>query len=196
MEASPSTDVMKWTGSEEEADEVREPLLRKIAKYLPLLSMTLAIYAMYAMRVTPAIPYTLMSPLNVLSTVFLYVALAILAIRDLVRGRLSKALTNLALISLSISAVLGNLADLSKLRNVDYTLVAPFIVLERCSVPQKCNGFAFLSINVPLITAFALLLYAALGIAKCVVTGCVEERSEVEARLSSQQSEECVNQGN
>lgn len=187
---------MKWTGSEEEADEVREPLLRKIAKYLPLLSMTLAIYAMYAMHVTPAIPYTLMSPLNVLSTIFLYVALAILAIRDLVRGKLSRALTNLALISLSISAVVGNLAELSKLRNVDYTLVAPFIVLERCSVPQKCNGFAFLSINVPLITAFALLLYAALGIAKCVVTRCVEERSEVEARLSSQQSEECVNQRN
>jgi len=176
---------MKWTGSEEGADEVREPLLRRVAKYLPLLSMTLAIYAMYAIRVTPAIPYTLVLLLNMLSTVFLYIALAFLAIRDMIRGKFSRAFTNLALISLSLSTILGNLAELSKLRNIDYTLVAPFIVLERCSVPQMCDNYAFLSINVPLVTAFALLLYAALGVVKSMITGCVEKQSKVEARLSS-----------
>ncbi|HIP56457.1 MAG TPA: hypothetical protein EYH02_00050 [Ignisphaera aggregans] len=186
---------MKWTGSEEKADEVREPLLNGVAKHLLLLSMTLTIYAMYVMRITPAMSTSLVLLLNRLSTLLLYIALALFVLRDVVRGKLSRVITDLALIDLSLSAILGNLAELSKLRDVEYMLVAPFIVLERCSVPQKCNGFTFLSINVPLIIVFALLLYAALGIAKSIITRCVEKRSKVEVKLSPQHGEERVDQG-
>lgn len=196
MEASPFTDVMKWTGSEERADEVREPLLNGIVKHLLLLSMSLTIYAMYVMRIIPEMPITLALLLNRLSTLLLYVALALFVLRDLLRGKISHIITDLALIDLSLSAVLGSLAELSKLRDVEYTLIAPFIVLERCTTPQKCNGFAFLSINVPLIVVFALLLYAALGIAKGVITRCIEKRSKVEVGLHSKHCEERVDQRN
>ncbi len=194
MEASPFADVMTWTGSEDRTDEEREPLLRSLAKHITLLALSLAIYTLYAFHVAPRISYTTASALSKFGTLALYAALLLLIVKDLLAKyrRVSATVMNLALISLALSATLGSIAELAELRYVNYGLLPPFFVVESCPTPYRCDSFGFLDLSIPLVITFALALYAALGIAKSIAAGRVEERSEIEEGLSSELSAENV----
>jgi len=186
--------MMTWTGSEDKTDEEREPLLKSLAKYIALLTLSLTIYALYVFHVTPSISYTVTTTLGRLGTVALYIALLLFVVRDLLvkYRRVSVITMNLALMSLAVSATLGCIAELAELRFVNFDLIPPFFVIERCPIPYKCNGFGFLDLSVPLIVTFALALYATIRVSKSIATSRVKERSEIKERLSSELSAEDV----
>ncbi len=194
VETSPFADMMTWTGSEDRTDEEREPLLRSLVKHIALLILSLSVYALYALHVTPRISYTMAITLSKFSTLALYIALLLFIIKDLLAKckRASVAAMNLALTSLALSAILGGIAELAELRYVNYGLLPPFFVIERCPTPYRCNGFGFLDLSIPLIITFALALYAALGVAKSLAAGRIKERGKIEERLSSKPSTEDI----
>ncbi len=194
VEASPFADMMTWTGSEDRTDEEREPLLRSLVKNIALFVLSLTIYALYALHVTPRISYTVTITLSKSGTLALYATLLLLIIKDLLakHRRASAIAMNLALSCLALSAVLGSIAELAELRYVNYGLLPPFFIVERCPTPYRCDNFSFLDLSIPLMLTFVLALYATLGVAKSIITGRVKERSEIKERLSSEPSTENI----